>query len=101
MLTRIGGQCQLLTNNFRMVTLNQLLDTAGGFESPFRKGAEAMHRKVRGFFYAPHIMVGGVWEAARLAGAFSRSLNPHVIRHPGFESSGRRFLTTEKEQAHG
>ena len=33
---------------------------AGGFDRLFKTGAEVTRRKVRGFFYALHFMVGGV-----------------------------------------
>jgi Rha family phage regulatory protein len=34
---------------------------AGGFGSPISKGARAMRRKSRGFFYASRFLAGGVW----------------------------------------
>lgn len=40
----------------------------GGFGSPFSLGARAMRRQAHGFFNALASMVGGIWEAARLAG---------------------------------
>jgi hypothetical protein len=49
-----------LTETHNGAMLNSLMITSGGFDSSYGKGAEAMRRKVRGFFYALTVMVGGV-----------------------------------------
>lgn len=48
--------------------LSTALYRAGGFSSSFGLGAKAMRRKSYGFFNALTILVGGIWEAERLAG---------------------------------
>ena len=83
--------------------------TAGGGFSSSGKGAKAMrHGLAHGFFNALRffsgqgildnsIMVDGVWEAARLAGSVTRSVNLNVIHRPRFDRLGRWFKTIEKE----
>lgn len=56
---------KFLTSNIIGLMINSLLSTAGGFCSPYGIGATAMRRKVRGFFYALTVMVGGVWGSRR------------------------------------
>lgn len=50
----------LINGKIENTILYNLQQAGDGVESPYSKGAEAMHRKVHGFFYALTVMVGGV-----------------------------------------
>ena len=61
---------------------------AGGFGHSCKQGAEAMRRKVRGFFYAIHFMVGGVLGGFRAC----RVLAP--VDQPDTSSTAQSLVTT-------
>ena len=80
-----------------------------GLAARIHRRTKAPHR-TPAFFYA-YVFVrcrlpisgGGVWGAARLAGAGGRSANPHTVRHPSFTVPGgdstQRELTMDVRYA--
>ena len=61
---------------------------AGGFGHSCKTGAEVTRRKVRGFFYALHFMVGGVLGGFRAC----RDLSP--VDQPDISSAAQSLVTS-------
>ncbi len=71
-----------MTNMMPSVVLRQRLPAphwAGGFGHSCKTGAEVTRRKVRGFFYALHFMVGGVLGGFRACRVLSPIDQPDTL----------------------
>jgi hypothetical protein len=89
-----------LTKAVIKAMLTPLSSRAGGFDRSYGKGAEAVHRKVRGFFYALHVTVGGVGgsrKACRTLCPVDQPLTPSATQGLIAPAGGK--LTAAKEQS--
>lgn len=68
-----------------------------------RRKREAAPHGSRLFRFAHHSIAcgGAVWGAARLAGSFARSVNPHSPATSRLTAVGGRFQTSRKGANHG